>query len=840
MAFNTYAEGLKIASASFIFAYHLDLANRAILVESSLSTLSVSASPLPTLLKAFPLYISSAEAYSHLLSSKLVPAQDVLGIKKKWRLVLERAEKVKKRVEELGGHVGRAGVGDEGEEAAVVRRGGRLHGIETELWRIPSEREFVGETWRGVQPELAEEQIKLRAQWAETPREAWKTQMEKGRRWVVRQGVGADCSVVAGLGVCLEHDRRWGTSLALGGLYPQASTGLPKHSENGKHVVKLLLNGAWRSVVIDALLPRSKETQHPLHPTAHQLGPSPTSPSTPAPESHPQSSQPQSPSLSSNTPSQHAPQALGPPSIPLLLKAYFLSHGGYSLRGSNPSPDVYALTGWIPERISLRECFQREKEWRRISAAWGRGEVLVTLGTGEEGGAGLVPLHAYGVLVDGVLEQATDETDLKEQGGERVLEIFDPGSPAEAARLATLDGGMGALTINGAGPGVGSGNGSSTGLLTMTWDEVCERFASLNLNWNPSLKPVTAIKHWSWPKPVRVGEDLTSADLASDPRYRLEIKREPSDDARERDDEVWLLVSQHVVSKDRPMDDTALHVFEEHTSGSRAISCQRAEDMNPYTNAQHLLVSSYLYCCNSSLRRQVRYPLRRSQTRLLLIPSRDRGLSRTDFSLQVLSSPQTALSFERIALSLPFSQSVAGALTSRNAGGHPGFPSFGSNPQYRVTVSAPSRGGKAEMRVAVRGDREVAWGVKLLWGRGELVFDASDDAMIADSGAYSYGLAYVDVPSLEQAKLHVHSYIAGTYTLVISAFEPGQTGQFVLDVESSAAVTISPIPAEGAGMFARSIEGVWDEETAGGRPSGGGYELNPRIEVILPQSGTLM
>lgn len=30
----------------------------------------------------------------------------------------------------------------------------------------------------------------------------------------------------------------------------------------------------------------------------------------------------------------------------------------------------------------------------------------------------------------------------------------------------------------------------------MTWDEVCERFASLNLNWNPSLKPVTAVKHW--------------------------------------------------------------------------------------------------------------------------------------------------------------------------------------------------------------------------------------------------------------------------------------------------------------------------------------------------------
>lgn len=31
---------------------------------------------------------------------------------------------------------------------------------------------------------------------------------------------------------------------------------------------------------------------------------------------------------------------------------------------------------------------------------------------------------------------------------------------------------------------------------TMTWDEVCSKFDTLNLNWNPSLLPVTAVKHW--------------------------------------------------------------------------------------------------------------------------------------------------------------------------------------------------------------------------------------------------------------------------------------------------------------------------------------------------------
>lgn len=36
--------------------------------------------------------------------------------------------------------------------------------------------------------------------------------------------------------------------LARDALYPQAVSGRPRRSENAKHVVKLLLNGAWRGV----------------------------------------------------------------------------------------------------------------------------------------------------------------------------------------------------------------------------------------------------------------------------------------------------------------------------------------------------------------------------------------------------------------------------------------------------------------------------------------------------------------------------------------------------------------------------------------------------------------
>jgi calpain-7 len=148
--------------------------------------------------------------------------------------------------------------------------------------------------------------------------------------------------------------------------------------------VKLLLNGAWRGVIIDALLPYSATTSKPLHATTQPI--------------------------SSHT------ESIGPPWIPLATKAYYKALGGYTIRGSDPGPDIYAFTGWIAERLSLKEGFQREKEWRRIYKAWSEGKVLVTLGTGKVVQRDLVPFHAYGII------------GLQEEKGERVLEIVDPGS----------------------------------------------------------------------------------------------------------------------------------------------------------------------------------------------------------------------------------------------------------------------------------------------------------------------------------------------------------------------------------------------------------------------------
>lgn len=160
--------------------------------------------------KTFALYISSAESYSHLLSSDLVPAHERDTIKKRWRLVLERAEKVKKRIEDLGGHVARVDPGDEGAEEAVVRRGGVMNGHKLGLWREPSPREFEGGEFReGEEPDMPDVDVI----WRDIGKEEWDCEVSKDEVWTVRQGTGADCSVAAGLGVSLEHNRLWGSNV---------------------------------------------------------------------------------------------------------------------------------------------------------------------------------------------------------------------------------------------------------------------------------------------------------------------------------------------------------------------------------------------------------------------------------------------------------------------------------------------------------------------------------------------------------------------------------------------------------------------------------------------------
>ena len=72
------------------------------------------------------------------------------------------------------------------------------------------------------------------------------------------------------------------------------------------------------------------------------------------------------------------------------------------------------------------------------------------------------------------------------------------------------------------------------------------------------------------------------------------------------------------------------------------------------------------------------------------------------------------------------------------------------------------------------------------------------------------------------------------YTLVLSSFESGGDLGGILTIESNQPINLRTIGAEGQGMFAQKVNGLWDVNTAGGcRNNGALYGKNPAWQVNI-------
>ncbi|KZO90603.1 cysteine proteinase [Calocera viscosa TUFC12733] len=698
---------------------------------------------------AFRLYVTSAQSLLHLsrpsptstAPSSASPAQQT-RYKALAKRALDRAEKIKAHKRDVR-PVARERL-SRAVQAAVLDRAATVRGRRYPLWDTPAPSP-AGEQSKEYDdpdglPSLSPVQRAALAGWLRPPTPVHSPTLEPCD--LVQETI-TDCSVVAALTVCVEHNRRFGGRLALGSLFPQDGQGLPVPAVQGKYEVRLVLNGAERRVEVDDRLP------------VRQNG-------------------------CLLCVSTRGKKALWPS---LVEKAYLKVMGGYDFEGSNGSIDLHAITGWIPEHLRIVDAkFQREKAWRRLRRAFNDGKCLMTVGTGKSPGVfrehQLTPYHAYAVI------------GLEDEEHARTVSLWNPwGRRAEIARAA-----------EDAGTGGAGGLTRPEGPIRMDWDDLCGIFDSIYLNWDPGIFPDKAVVHSAWqPNQAQNGEEPWTANH----QYNVAFTGPSSAET-----EVWVLLTRHITGTEDDQSFIAGHVF--HAAEADSVSVGRPSLEATYTDSPHVLV------------RTTRF---HEESALSVIASRHgTGIADATYTLSVFSASPFTLSEPTHVFS--FSQWVDGEFTAATAGGNGLHPTFMRNPQYALTIKPGAIGATnpngAQLRLSVHGSKDLPLHVQVVWGRGERVFDVRQTKIIKDSGTYNYGFG------LCEAQVR-----AGTYSVIVSSFEPETLGQYKLQVECSQSFDIKPIPQEGAGMFSKRLQGQWN---------GVGSERTsqkPVYELVLAKSTTL-
>ncbi|KAI9277707.1 hypothetical protein BC943DRAFT_332639 [Umbelopsis sp. AD052] len=353
------------------------------------------------------------------------------------------------------------------------------------------------------------------------------------------QDVVTDCSFVASLCVSAAYERKFRKQLITSCIYPQNKFGQPCYNPSGKYMIKLHYNGIKRKVLVDDLLPVSRDGTLMC-------------------------------TFSTNHEELWAP---------IIEKAYMKLMGGYDFPGSNSGIDLYTLTGWIPEHIFVEDKdFVANNVWHRLMGGQKYGDVLVTISTGEmseESAAerGLVPTHAYAVI------------DIREVNGVRFMQVKNPWSHLRwKGPYSHMDTErwnpelMKALNYD-----PSSAMQFDDGIFWIDFESVCENFVSIHLNWNPELFMYRWALHIPWH--CDVGPKKDTYNLGYNPQFKLVVKV-----PEKKTSAVWLLMSKHItVTEPKNTDFITLHVYND-TNGERVYHHGKAFKEGTYVNSPHILI----------------------------------------------------------------------------------------------------------------------------------------------------------------------------------------------------------------------------------------------------------
>lgn len=593
----------------------------------------------------------------------------------------------------------------------------------------------------------------------------------------ITQELVGDCSFVSSLIIAAAYERRHHKQLITSIIYPQNSRGEPIYNPSGKYMIKLHYNGVPRKVIVDDLLPvdSRKKLFMSFSNNANELW------------------------------------------VSLIEKAYMKLHGGYDFPGSNSGVDLFCLTGWLPEPMHVDEDgFNPDRTWERVLGGSRNGDVLITIATGrmseaEEERWGLVETHAYAVL------------DARDVRGLRMVLVKNPWAHKRwKGKYSAHD------TTNWT-PFLKSALNYDqeraqmvdNGIFWIDWTSLLQHFNAIYMNWNPELFKYQRKLHATWPAKAP-GPESDHYNVGYNPQYSLEVdvptvgkRGRPASDAI-----VWLVLTRHSTKKetaerrrgegrggaDPDQDYLALHLYDGERGGRRVFHPQKPYYKGVYTPYLHSLFNF------------TAPPGKNTYTIVVSQWERTRDI---DYTLDVYSAAPVILG--QVTPLARHEVSIKGSWTAATAGGSPRHPTFFNNPQFRVTTK---RDGPFSMRVEVPEENQFV-NVRMFASGGNRVDSYGGEMMT--SGSYRQQVAVVSQDNLG----------AGSYTVIVSTFEPNKLGSFTLIVGSDAGTpSLSRIAAEGEGMIKRRVAGAWRtaDRTAAGCSNHGHFMDNPKYKLVLDRT----